>query len=292
LSRRPLVALAAAVAALAPAAPARAEVFFVGMEFESFSPAHLDLLVGDSVSWRNGSLREHDVASTAAGFDSGRVGQGGSFAHTFDSPGVFPYVCRIHDPMKGEVAVHPLLLSGPRRVVARDAAVALHVRAPAGVRSATIEEDSGTGFRPVATATPQAGPGHEDQETATLHATVRPAASATYRAVSGGGASPPLRIEVTDQASIALAASGRPGGAVLRARAVPAQPRARVILQLRLRERFGWWTVKRSHLDRRSRARFVLRRRRPVRARVALVGADWVTTLAASQPIVVRPRRG
>ena len=288
--RRAASAVAVAVAALTLVAPARGELAFVAMEYESFSPARLDLVVGDSVSWRNGSVREHDVASDAAGFDSGRVGQGGIFAHTFPAAGSFPYVCRIHDAMRGEVAVHPLLVSGPRRVVARGAPVPLHVRAPVGVGQATIEEDTGSGFRPVATATPQAGHGHEGQEDATLHATVRPSASAFYRAMSGDGASPPLRVEVTDEARVALTASARPGGAVLRARAVPAQPRARVVLQLRLRERFGWWTVARDRLNRRSLARFVLRRRRPVRARVALVGADWVTTLAVSPRLLVRPR--
>ena len=287
---RRLFAVSAALLALALAAPAAAKVEFVAMEYTSFSPASVEVLVGDSVSWRNGSVREHDVASDVAGFDSGRVGPGDIFAHTFTAAGTFPYVCRIHDAMRGEVAVRPLLLSGPRGVVARGAPVALHVRAPEGVTSAGIEEDSGGGFRTVATATPQAGHGHEGHEDATLHATVRPQASAFYRAVAGGESSPSLRVEVTDQTRVVLAASARRRGTVLRARSVPAQPGARAVLQLRLRERFGWWTVARDRLNGRARARFVLRRRRPVRARVALVGADWVTVLTASAPLVVRPR--
>jgi plastocyanin len=284
-------AVAVAVAVLTLAAPARGELAFVAMEYESFAPARLDLVMGDSVSWRNGSVREHDVASDAAGFDSGRVGQGGVFAHTFSVAGSFPYVCRIHDAMRGEVAVHPLLLSGPRGVVARGAPVPLHVHAPVGVGQATIEEDTGSGFRPVATAKAQAGHGHDGQEDATLHATVRPSASASYRAVSADGVSPPLRVEVTDQTRVALTASARRGATVVGAHAVPAQPRTRVVLQLRLRERFGWWTVARERLNGRSRARFVIRRRGPVRARVALVGADWVTALAVSRRLVVRARR-
>jgi plastocyanin len=288
--RRAASAVAVAMAALTLAAPARAELAFVAMEYESFAPARLDLVMGDSVSWRNGSVREHDVASDAAGFDSGRVNPGGIFAHTFSAAGRFPYVCRIHDAMRGEVAVHTTLLSGPRGAVARGVPVPLHVRTREGVGQATIEEDTGSGYQPVATATPQAGHGHEGQEDATLHATVRPRASAFYRAVTSDGASPPLRVEVTDEARVALTASARPGGAVLHARAVPALPRTRVVLQLRLRERFGWWTVARDRLNSRSRARFVLRRRRQVRARVALVGADWVTMLAVSPRLVVRPR--
>jgi plastocyanin len=284
------LALAFVVAAAALPAPAQAEVVFAGMDYDSFVPAHLDVLVGDPVSWRNNSIREHDIASEDGGFDSGRVAPGAIFAHTFTTPGTYAYVCTIHEVMRGEVAVYPLLLSGPADVVARGAPVALHVRAPAGVSSATIEEDTGSGYRPVATATPQVGQGHEGHEDATLHATVKPPAGAFYRAVSGDRASPPVRVEVTDEVRVALKASARRGGALLEANSIPAQPGARVVFQLRLRERFGWWTVARGRLNGRARARFMLRRSRPARARVALVGADWVTVLAASPRIVVRPR--
>jgi plastocyanin len=290
--RRSLAATAAALAALAFATPARAETFPVTMGFGSFSPARLDVLAGDTVSWRNGSFRRHDIRSDAAGFDSGERGPGFSFSHAFTTPGVYPYLCTIHVGMIGEVAAHPLLLSGPRAAVVRGVPVALHVRAPSGVAQATTEEDPGGGFQPVATATPSAGAGHEGHdEPGTLHATVRPAASAYYRAVSEAGASPALRVEVADRLNLTLTASARRGGAVLRARTVPAQPRARVALQLRLRERFGWWTVASRRLDRRSRARFALNRRRPVRARVLVLGDDGVTVLAVSSAVVVRPGR-
>jgi plastocyanin len=289
---RASLAAATALAALACATPARAETVSVTMGFGSFSPSRLDVLAGDTVSWRNASFRRHNIRSEAAGIDSGERGPGFGFAHTFTGPGAYPYHCSIHAGMTGEVDAHPLLLSGPRAAVVRGAPLALHVRAPAGLAEATIEEDSGAGFLPVATATPPAGPGHEGHdEPGTLHATVRPAASASYRAVSGAGASPALWVEVTDRLSLTLTASARRGGAVLRTRSVPAQPRAHVALQLRLRERFGWWTVASGRLDRRSRARFELRRRRPVRARVVLLAADGVTALAVSAPIVVRPRR-
>jgi plastocyanin len=290
--RRSLAAAAAALATLACGSPARAETVSVTMGFASFSPPRVDLLAGDTVSWRNASFRRHNIRSESAGFDSGDRGPGFGFAHTFTSPGIYPYLCTIHVGMTGEVAAHPLLLSGPRAAVVRGAPLALHVRGPEGVTEATIEEDSGGDFVPVAIATPPAGPGHESHdEPGTLHATVRPAASASYRAVSAAGASPALRVEVTDELNLTLKATPRRGGALLRVSSVPAQPRAQVALQLRLRERFGWWTVASGRLDRRSRARFELRRRRPVRARVVLLGADGVTALAASPPVLVRPRR-
>jgi plastocyanin len=289
--RAPVAAVATALAALALAAPARAEIAFVSVQHSTFSPASRDVLVGDVVSWRNVSLREHDVTSAAAGFESGRLARNATFAHTFATPGAFPYICKVHAGMSGHVAVHPLLLEGPTAPVARGKPIALHVRAPAGNGEVAIEEDAGGGFRRVATATAAAGDGHRDHDGAgTLHATVTPAASASYRAVAAAGTSPTIRVEVSDRTTLTITSSAHPGGATLTVRSVPA-PGARVALQLRLRERFGWWTVARARLDGRSRARFTLRRQRPVRVRVALVGRDGTTVIDASRPLVVRPGR-
>jgi plastocyanin len=291
---RASLAAAFLAATLAFAAPASAEVAFITAEQSSFSPTHLDILVGDPVNWRNASVREHDIRSDAAGFDSGRLAPAASFAHVFSAPGTYPYICTIHAGMAGDVAVHPLLLDGPHAPVARGAPVALHVRAPDGVGEAIIEEDTGGGFRRVAVARPPAGSGHEEHDAeGTLHATVAPQTSASYRAVGLAGTSPTLRVEVTDRTSFGLRATAVRRGTALRVSTRPAQPGARVVLQLRLRERFGWWTVARKHLDDRSRAAFLLRRRGSVRARVALVGADWATVLAVSRALRVRtPKRG
>ncbi len=286
---RAALAAVGLAAALALAGPASAEVAFVTGAHSSFSPPHLDVLVGDPVNWRNASVREHDIRSDAAGFDSGRLAPSTSFAHVFPALGTYPYICTIHAGMTGDVAVHPLLLDGPHAPVARGAPVALHVRAPDGVGEAVIEEDAGGGFRRVAVATPPVSSGHQVHEAeGTLHATVTPHASASYRAVGAAGKSPALRIAVTDRTSFALSTAALRRGTAVRVSTRPAQPGARVVLQLRLRERFGWWTVARGHLDHRSRARFLLRRKGSMRARVAVVGADWATVLAVSPPLRVR----
>lgn len=292
---RTLLAAAIATALLALPGTARADLRFVAMEHSSFAPAQLEVLVGDSVSWRNSSLREHDVRSDAAGFDSGRVGSGDSFAHTFTAPGSYPYVCTIHTTMTGDVGVYSLLLDGPRKPVALGERLELHVRPADGLGPVTIEQDSGLGFQPVAVASPRAG-GHAGHDQAagdgyTLHATLTARVSASYRAVAGGQVSPPLRVEVNDAPRLTLSASARRGGALLAVGSVPAKPGAVVALQLYLRERFGWWTVDRARLDKRSRARFVLRRRRPVRARVIAVGEDGSTALVRSTAVAVRPRK-
>jgi hypothetical protein len=251
----------------------------VSMAAATFSPAQVDVLVGDNVVWRNNSQRTHNVKVDAEGYNSGRVAPRGGANHVFASQGRFSYVCTIHDGMDGEVGVYPLLLEGPKRPVRRGATIALGVRAPDNPGVVRIEADSGGGFRPVAVAGPSAGQGHEGHtDPGMLHANVTAAESATYRAVNAGGASQELRVVVTDGPVLGASTRRARGGAtVVRVRAVPASPGARVVLQLRLRERFGWWPVRRARLDRRSRARFVVRGHRGARARVVPVGSDWAT---------------
>jgi hypothetical protein len=264
----------------------------VSMTTGAFAPAQLDVLAGDNVVWRNNSLKTHNVKFEPDGFDSGRIAPRGGASHVFPEPGTFAYVCTIHDGMNGEVAVHPVLLDGPKRPVRRGATVALHVRAPEGAGEVRIEADAGTGYRPLAVAGPPSGGGHEGHEAAgTLHANVVAAESATYRAVSAGGSSPELRVEVTDGPLLSVSSRRRrAGGAVLRMKASPAAPGARAVLQLRLRERFGWWPVARARLDRRSRAQFVVRGHAGVPARVRLVGPDWTSPISQSRAVRL-PRR-
>ena len=63
----------------------------------------------------------------------------------------------------------------------------------------------------------------------------------------------------------------------------PSTPGARVVLQLKLRERFGWWPVARARLDKRSRASFSVRGHAGAPARVVLVAPDWATPLNESR---------
>jgi hypothetical protein len=251
----------------------------VSMATAAFSPAQVDVLAGDNIVWRNNSQRTHNVKFDTEGYNSGRVAPRGGANHVFAAQGRFPYVCTIHDGMNGEVGVHPLLLEGPARPVRRGATIAFGVRAPDNPGVVRIEADSGAGFHPVAVAGPLAGKGHEGHtDPGMLHAGVVASESATYRAVNSGGASQTLRVEVTDGPVLAAATRGaRAGATLVRVRANPASPGARVVLQLRLRERFGWWPARRARLDRRSRARFVVRGHRGARARVVPVGSDWAT---------------
>ena len=79
------------------------------------------VVAGTAVEWRNTSLAAHTVtadpakdprASLPAGavpFDSGEIGRGQVWRHTFTTPGTYRYVCTTHDwlNMTGTVEVRP-----------------------------------------------------------------------------------------------------------------------------------------------------------------------------------------
>jgi hypothetical protein len=264
---------------------------FVSMATAAFSPVHVDVLAGDRVVWRNNSQRTHNVKFEREGFNSGRVAPRGAANHVFEAPGSYEYVCTIHDGMNGEVGVHALLIEGPARPVRRGATVAFGVRAPEGAGEVRIEADRGGGFQTVAVAGPVAGEGHDGHtDPGTLHADVVATESATYRAISSAGPSQMLRVEVTDGPVLSASQRrGRRGATLVSVRAAPASPGARVVLQVHLRERFGWWPLRRARLDRRSRALLRVRGHAGARARVVPVGSDWVTPVG--EPAAFRLRR-
>ena len=84
----------------APSAPTTASVAILD---RSFSPATATVAPGGTVSWTNQSDRDH--TATGAGFDSGVLGGGGRFSHTFPSAGTFAYICDIHPEMRASVTV-------------------------------------------------------------------------------------------------------------------------------------------------------------------------------------------
>jgi plastocyanin len=283
--RRALIAAVAVASGLMAATPAHAESIFVHTLSQSFSPSHLDVLTGDTVVWRNDSTKTHNVKFDTEGFNSGRIAPRDAANHPFPVAGVYPYICTIHDGMTGEIGVYPLVLSGPAKRVRRGTSVALHVRAPEGAGEVTIEADSGSGFVPVAVAGPAVGGGHEGhEEPGTVHANVVAGETAVYRAVFAGGTSNEVRIEVTDAPDVsARVRRGKRSTAVVTASATPSTPGARMVLQLKLRERFGWWPVARARLDGRSRAVFSVSGHAGAPARVVLVGPDWATPLTESR---------
>jgi plastocyanin len=259
-----------------PAGAAAAAPVPVTVEFQAFAPGTLDVLPGDTVTWTNTSGRRHTVTADGGQFDSGDLFDGGLFTQTFNTLGSYPYHCSVHPGMVGEVDVRRVTLEAlPPGLVPSGGSVDIGGRTADPATPIRIERDTGTGFQALASVLPQAD--------GTWKARVLAARTAQYRASVGAELSETRQLLVIDKRVVI--GRTRTGISVT---IVPADPYARVALQLRLRERFGWWPVAVTRVDYLSQASF--RVHGPVQARVAVVDKDGWTPLALSP--VVRVGRG
>jgi plastocyanin len=84
----------------------------VDMKNIQFNPSKVTISAGDTVTWKNDEGVPHDVdkeSGPGAQFNSGPQGgmmEGDTFKHTFDKPGTYKYICRVHAPgMAGTIIV-------------------------------------------------------------------------------------------------------------------------------------------------------------------------------------------
>jgi plastocyanin len=76
----------------------------------SFQPATITVTLGEAVRWTNQGSAPHTTTSGQPGtpdglWDSGTMGNGSQFSHTFNSAGTFHYFCNIHTFMEGDIVV-------------------------------------------------------------------------------------------------------------------------------------------------------------------------------------------
>jgi plastocyanin len=268
MRRLALIGLAAAAIA---AAPAHADPLSINVLFQEFSPAQIDALPGDAITWSNISERTHTVTADDGTFDSGDLTSGTTFGITAAQPGVYAYHCRIHAGMNGEIDVRRVILGLlPIAPIPAGEKVAIKGRTADPQTAVTIERDIGSGFRPVGAATPAADGTWSTEVTAET--------TGDYRAVSGLDASQTRRLLVLDRrVDVTLTKQG------IHVTVTPGLPYGQLLLERNTRERFGWFPVARKRLDYISRADF--RIRRPATVRVSVVDRDGWTPLATSPPL-------
>ena len=90
--------------------PASASTRAVDIVDGGFSPATLDVVVGDTVVWRNTTSTKHTVTDppgllTAPRFDSGGIEPGASYSRMFTQVGNYSYQCMIHPDMTASLRV-------------------------------------------------------------------------------------------------------------------------------------------------------------------------------------------
>jgi plastocyanin len=82
---------------------------------DAFAPNPIEAAVGDTVTWTNRDSTPHTVTSGTAGTPDGNFDSSpnfnplmppqGTFSHTFEEEGEFPYYCALHPNMIGTVVV-------------------------------------------------------------------------------------------------------------------------------------------------------------------------------------------
>jgi plastocyanin len=78
----------------------------VSIESFAFSPAHITVKKGTTVTWTNNDSVAHTVSGdTADGPKSGNLAKGETYTFTFNSVGTFGYHCNLHQSMHGTVTV-------------------------------------------------------------------------------------------------------------------------------------------------------------------------------------------
>ena len=175
--------------------------------------------------------------------------------------------------MRGDIAVHRLLLDAAKEPAAPGKPYALKGRAALpegatvsiqsdGVEQTTATVDAGGAF--TATVTPV----HHRE----LHRRGR-------RRVRAAG--PGARARPQGQRGAARPHRSSP-------RSPPRSAGATVVLQLKLKERFGWWPVKVAKTNASGAVRFSIARGRKVQARVLLTASDEATELARSATFRLR----
>jgi plastocyanin len=257
-------------------AEAVAAVVAVSVQFSAFAPGQVDALPGDTVEWSNVSPRTHTVTSDTGAFGSPVLADGATFSIMAGEQGTYGYHCQIHPSMVGEVDVRRVTLAP-----VPPAPIPIGTRVQMGGRTADpsqpvrIERSAdGTSFTPAMSVMPGWSDG-------AWTASVTAQTTSFYRAATGPDVSEIRRLLVIER-HVKLRATRR---GVL-ATVAPHDPNAPIVLERRLRERFGWWPIAHKRLDFVSEAEFHVRH--TGRLRAVLVDVDGWTPLATSRVVQLR----
>lgn len=85
--------------------------YFWQSEKDGSTTGDVQILIGDTVVWKNADTAAHTVTSGTASdgpddlFDSGLFGPGKSFSYKFTDTGDYPYYCIVHPWMEGTILV-------------------------------------------------------------------------------------------------------------------------------------------------------------------------------------------
>jgi plastocyanin len=93
------------VAAAAPVPADTARTVRTTIRNTSYLQTRIEIAVGSTIEWTNADAMPHSVTAVDRRFDSGLIGAGGTWRHTFTQPGTYEFYCMPHPFMKGTVVV-------------------------------------------------------------------------------------------------------------------------------------------------------------------------------------------
>jgi amicyanin len=102
-----MLLVATALIGLPSTAAHAAGQYQVRMSGYAFTPRVLTITAGSTVTWTNQDTAPHDVQTTSGphSLHSPMLDKGGSWSHTFTSPGAYRYLCTVHPDMTGQLIV-------------------------------------------------------------------------------------------------------------------------------------------------------------------------------------------
>lgn len=71
----------------------------------AFEPGDIQAETGQTIRWSNAGVLPHTVTAQDQSFDSGILEKGAEFRMSFDTAGIYAYVCSLHPEMVGTITV-------------------------------------------------------------------------------------------------------------------------------------------------------------------------------------------
>jgi plastocyanin len=97
-----LLALLAPVSGLAKPTPNAHKVLIENIKF---SPAEIEVNIGDTIVWKNEDLVPHTVTAEDASFNSKTIEPGKTWKRVFQKAGRITYKCLFHPSMKAQISI-------------------------------------------------------------------------------------------------------------------------------------------------------------------------------------------
>jgi plastocyanin len=104
MSIRPITASLGALLFALATGTARAEVVEIRMKQVGFAPAQISAHVGDTIAWINDDIVAHTATARNGAWDV-MIPPHGRKETVIKSSGAFPYYCKLHPNMVGEINV-------------------------------------------------------------------------------------------------------------------------------------------------------------------------------------------